>query len=864
MELYQVLEATTSTDKVILQEAERCLGEAAESNLPGFLVSLSAELANVSRSSVVRFAAGLQLKNYLTAKDAKLRELYQQRWLTFDEALRSHIKHMVLQTLGSEGRSRSSAAQCVAYIACAELPNSGWPELIPTLVQNCTATGSTENVKEACMEAIGYICEELNQDVIRAQANLILTAVIQCMRKEEPSSRVRLAGARALLASLDLTKANFEKESERHFIMQVVCEATQSTHTEVKVCALQNLVKIMSLYYQHMETYMGPALFAITLDAMKSDIDEVALQGIEFWSTVCDEETDLVIEAAEAADGGYPPRQTSRFYVKGALQYLVPILMLRLTQQEEFDDEDEWNPCKAAGVCLSLMANCCENEIVRHVIPFVKDHVKSEDWKFRDAAILAFGAILEGPDPKALTPLVIQAMPTLIEMMKDVNIVVQDTVAWTIGRVCGLLPEAALKEEYLMPLLEAMCEGLDKEPRVASNICWAFSSLAEAAFEAAEVARDQDCPTTYCLSPVYATLVQKLLHTADRSDGSQSNLRSAAYEALMEIVKNSPKDCYATVQETTLVILQRLNTVLSLHAPAGENDRAQVTDMQSLLCATLQSVIRKMNKQDVLQIADNVMTALLRMMSLRTSGILEDALMATGSVVEVLGPDFIKYFESFKPFLLAGLSDQEDQMVCQAAVGVVGDLSRSLQEKLVPYCHEIVTALLNILSSDSFQKFIKPQILAVFGDIALGIGLPFTDYLQVVMGVLQQASQLQVDKADYDMVEYLNELRESCIEGYTGIVQGLSSDASKFLLPYLPHIGDVIEHIALDLDHTDSNTSACCGLLGDLLSNFGSQVTHLISKPGIQQLIQEGKRSQLNKTKKLAMWASKELRKLAG
>jgi hypothetical protein len=32
---------------------------------------------------------------------------------------------------------------------------------------------------------------------------------------------------------------------------------------------------------------------------MKSSIDEVALQGIEFWSTVCDEEVDLAIEAAE-------------------------------------------------------------------------------------------------------------------------------------------------------------------------------------------------------------------------------------------------------------------------------------------------------------------------------------------------------------------------------------------------------------------------------------------------------------------------------------------------------------------------------------------------------------------------------------
>ena len=57
--------------------------------------------------------------------------------------------------------------------------------------------------------------------------------------------------------------------------MQVVCEATQATDIQVKVAALQCLVKIMSLYYQYMESYMGPALFAITLEAMKSESDEV-------------------------------------------------------------------------------------------------------------------------------------------------------------------------------------------------------------------------------------------------------------------------------------------------------------------------------------------------------------------------------------------------------------------------------------------------------------------------------------------------------------------------------------------------------------------------------------------------------------
>lgn len=49
---------------------------------------------------------------------------------------------------------------------------------------------------------------------------------------------------------------------------------------------------------------MGQALFPITLEAMKSDVDEISLQGIEFWSNVSDEEIDLAIEEVEAAEAG--------------------------------------------------------------------------------------------------------------------------------------------------------------------------------------------------------------------------------------------------------------------------------------------------------------------------------------------------------------------------------------------------------------------------------------------------------------------------------------------------------------------------------------------------------------------------------
>ena len=34
-------------------------------------------------------------------------------------------------------------------------------------------------------------------------------------------------------------------------------------------------------------------------------------------------------------------------------------------------------------------------------------------------------------------------------------------------------------------------------------------------------------------------------------------------------------------------------------------------------------------------------------------------------------------------------------------------------------------------------------------------------------------------QSDYDLVDYLNELREHCLEAYTGIIQGLKGEDDK-------------------------------------------------------------------------------------
>ena len=75
---------------------------------------------------------------------------------------------------------------------------------------------------------------------------------------------------------------------------------------------------------------------------------------------------------------------------------------------------------------------------------------------------------------------------------------------------------------------------------------------------------------------------------------------------------------------------------------SSHSDRIQYNDLQSLLCATLQSVLRKVTPEDAPKISDPIMVALLQMFNSsagpnRAGGVQEDALMAVSTLTEVLG-----------------------------------------------------------------------------------------------------------------------------------------------------------------------------------------------------------------------------------
>lgn len=72
------------------------------------------------------------------------------------------------------------------------------------------------------------------------------------------------------------------------------------------------------------------------------------------------------------------------------------------------------------------------------------------------------------------------------------------------------------------------------------------------------------------------------------------------------------------------------------------------------------------------------------------------------------------------------------------------------------------------------------------------------------------------------MIDYLNELREGCLEAYTGIIQGLRGESTpgvpspelQLVQPHVAYIVQFITVVAQDPERSDGSVAACAGLIG--------------------------------------------------
>ena len=146
------------------------------------------------------------------------------------------------------------------------------------------------------------------------------------------------------------------------------------------------------------------------------------------------------------------------------------------------DPEDRWNLRKCSAAALDVLAGVYHQPIFDIILPYLKDNIRSDQWPYREAAVLSLGAVADGC-LDAVVPHLPELIPYLLTLLNDPEPLVRQITCWTLGRYsrwAANLPDEMLQQQYFVPMMEGLLtKMLDGNKRVQEAGASAFANLEE-------------------------------------------------------------------------------------------------------------------------------------------------------------------------------------------------------------------------------------------------------------------------------------------------------------------------------------------------------------------------------------------------
>ena len=196
---------------------------------------------------------------------------------------------------------------------------------------------------------------------------------------------------------------------------------------------------------------------------------------------------------------------------------------------------------------------------------------------------------------------------------------------------------------------------------------------------------------------------------------ADNQLRTAAYEVLNAFVTNAANDSVGFVATLSNVILERLEKTIQLQQQVvSVEDKLTLEEMQTSLTSVVmvrlfkflygqgtdigKAIVQRLEAEIKPQ-GDRIMAILLQLLNSvgGKSSVPDTVFAAIGALANSLEEGFLKYMDAFVPYLYNALGNQEEPGLCAMAIGLVSDITRSLGEKVQPWCDAFMNYLLNNL-----------------------------------------------------------------------------------------------------------------------------------------------------------------------
>ena len=482
----------------------------------------------------VRQTAGLLLKNNL-----------KSGWGAASRENKVFIQNALLQSLGHPVRFlRHTVGTCVSMIARAAGP-TGWPEMYLALADAVAAeTASADpNLTDGGLDAVYKVCEELNGrlDVPvpnmpeGSPAGLLLPKLLALVSGATGAGAAETAARRGGLGAINLMTPSWP-QSHAHLMdayLRGLFALALDTDGGVRkeVCS-----GIVSLLYRAPEK-LAPNMrevIAYMIERTSDGDEDVALESCEFWAAFCeaDLERDTVEVLREFTPKLIPMLLTNMKYAEDDEEVIAaeedeanagredrdqdvrPSFKGQRDRGdgasggvsgsaaddgdetyydagEDDDDDAQWNLRKSSANGLDVMSNVFGDELLGMILPIVEQRFRESDWRLRESAILAVGAVSEGCDA-GLTPFLPQLIEFLVPSLEDPRPMLRATACWTLSRFARYTAQLAFAARPGDPppataaqgraFVERILGGLlrrvgDKNKHVQAAACGALATL---------------------------------------------------------------------------------------------------------------------------------------------------------------------------------------------------------------------------------------------------------------------------------------------------------------------------------------------------------------------------------------------------
>ncbi|KAK3350866.1 armadillo-type protein [Neurospora tetraspora] len=485
---------------------------------------------------LVRCAAALMLKNNIKNNYDKIPEQ--------SLALVKMAVPLGLQDKNSQIRSHAGTL-------ATELINKGgiygWPEFLPELLKTLTNESGqvTPEAQEGAMAAMAKICEDNAKMLEREHngqrpINFLLPKLIQATRSTVPKVR-----AHALTAINVFTprKSQAMLNSIDDLLQHLFALAEDpSIDVRKQVCrAFVNLVETRpDKLLPHIE---GLAKYIIA--QQKGDDEDLATEAAEFWLTVGEHDnlwqalepyiTDIIPvllecmvyspediailggasddEHEEDREEDIKPQFAKKKLTRAANGNTAADMAKngnafeKVASMEEDDGDledgeiddsesegdenpdEKWTLRKCSAAALDVFARDFGGPVFTSILPYLQSNLKHADWSYREAAVLALGAVADGC-MDVVVPHLPELVPYLVSLLDDEEPVVRQITCWTLGRYSAWavgLTDPAEKERYFLPMMDGILKKmLDKNKNVQEAGASAMANLEEKAGKALE------------------------------------------------------------------------------------------------------------------------------------------------------------------------------------------------------------------------------------------------------------------------------------------------------------------------------------------------------------------------------------------